>query len=243
MTRPAGAAAVAGVLVGLLLVPVAVLRPAAAAQLVVTAVPIQTWTSTDLPALPDGPADLSACGDLADYDQIVSGTGGDDVLEAGNGRQILVGLAGDDLLRGGNHDDCLLGGDGDDRLEGGNGRDLLFGQQGADALDGGTGKDLLDAGGDNGDTCTTNGAPDVVVGCETPQTSDLVDSGTPTPASEDPEGSSDDASDPSEPAQEVPEVPDAESSAAPAEEPTEEPAEHPSTVPSDLASPGTTLRS
>ena len=180
MTRPGRAAAVAVVLVGLLMAPVAVLRPAAAARLVVAAAPLQTWDLTDLPApptTPDDTVDLSACGDLAAYDEIVRGTAGDDVLDAGNGRQILVGLAGDDLLRGGNHDDCLLGGAGADRLEGGNGRDLLFGQQGADALDGGTGQDLLDAGGDSGDRCASEGAPDVLVGCGRP--SDLA---SPAPA-------------------------------------------------------------
>ena len=35
----------------------------------------------------------------------------------------------------------------------------------ADVLDGGTGKDRLDAGGDLGDTCTSDGAPDELVGC------------------------------------------------------------------------------
>ena len=92
---------------------------------VVTAAPIQTWKVTDLPEPPEPPVDLSDCGDLDAYDEIVYGTAGDDELKAGNGRQILVGLAGDDTLSGGNHDDCLVGGTGDDRLFGGNGRDLL----------------------------------------------------------------------------------------------------------------------
>ncbi|QIG45704.1 calcium-binding protein [Nocardioides anomalus] len=106
------------------------------------------------------------CGDLDNYDGLIVGTAGDDVLEGGNGRQVLVGLGGDDVLSGGNHNDCVVGGPGDDVLAGGNGLDLLFGQDGSDHLDGGTGKDLLDAGGDPGDTCLSEGAPDVLVGCD-----------------------------------------------------------------------------
>ena len=158
------------VLTVLLLVPALVHRPASAAQLHVTAAPIQTWRITDgLPDLPDLGVDLSACGDLDDYDEIVTGTDGDDALGAGNGEQILVGLGGDDTISGGNHDDCLLGGAGDDLLEGGNGKDVLVGGRGADELDGGHGPDLLDAGGDPGDVCTSEGAPDELIGCEAPE--------------------------------------------------------------------------
>ena len=93
-------------------------------------------------ATPD--IDLTDCGDLGDYDEVVYGTRGDDELVAEAGRQILVGLGGDDVLRGGDGDDCLLGGNGDDELEGG---------AGVDYLDGGNGHDVLDAGLDPGDVC------------------------------------------------------------------------------------------
>ena len=66
----------------------ACLHPASAAQLRVTAAPIQTWKVTDLPGLPDASVVLTVCGDLDDYDEIVYGTAGDDELIAGNGRQI-----------------------------------------------------------------------------------------------------------------------------------------------------------
>ncbi len=181
---------VASVLVTLaastLLLPALVGQPAAAARLVVTAAPIQFWDIVDglpgLPEVPETPAiDLTQCGDPSQYDEIVYGTPGNDVLEAGNGRQILVGQGGDDVLAGGNHDDCLLGGPGDDVLTGGNGKDILVGGLGADHLDGGHAKDFLDAGGDAGDTCFTTGAPDELIGCgadsslvsDEPVTSDL----------------------------------------------------------------------
>ena len=162
---------IAALVVAVLVAPVAALHGAAAARLPVTAAPLQTWKVSDLPA-PPGPdeppvpsVDLGMCGDVDAYDEVVYGTEGDDEIDGGNGRQILVGLGGDDVLRGENHNDCLVGGDGDDLLVGGNGRDLLFGQYGADVLEGGTGKDLMDAGGDAGDSCVSDGAPDVLIGC------------------------------------------------------------------------------
>jgi len=102
-------------------------------------------------ATPD--VDLTACGDLADYDEVVYGTKADDELVAEPGRQILVGLGGDDVLRGGKHDDCLLGGNGDDELEGGAGGDYLAG---------GRGYDVLDAGFDPGDVCADVGSDELM---------------------------------------------------------------------------------
>ena len=176
------ASVLAAVAASTLLLPALVGQPASAARLVVTAAPIQFWDIVDgLPELPQTPplADLMACGDPSDYDEIIYGTPGNDVLEAGNGRQILVGQEGDDVLAGGNHDDCLLGGPGNDVLDGGNGRDILIGGLGADHLDGGNGKDRLDAGGDQGDTCVTNGAPDELVGCGADEAG-VADAATPS---------------------------------------------------------------
>jgi RTX calcium-binding nonapeptide repeat (4 copies) len=219
-----GAAALGGALVGLLAVSGVALNPAAAAQLRVTAAPIQTWRVTDLPEPPDPSVDLNLCGDVSAYDEIVYGTDGDDQLEAGNGRQILVGLAGDDTLSGGNHDDCLIGGEGDDRLYGDNGRDLLFGQVGADALDGGTGKDLLDAGGDVGDTCSSNGAPDVRVGCDPLGRPDEIGTALTQTAGENPDGP---AGAVSEPEQDQSDEPSDGTGDEPTVEPTDEGSDEP----------------
>lgn len=137
-------------------------QTAAAARLEVDGGVLQSWTLVSgLPPLPSG---LGMCGDVADYDDVVYGTAGDDELVAGNGRQILVGLGGNDVLRGGNHDDCLVGGEGNDHLSGENGHDILVGGSGADVLDGGNGSDRLDAGGEDGDVCSSWGAPDVIFG-------------------------------------------------------------------------------
>ena len=79
------------------------------------------------------PADLEACGDLSQYDDVVYGTAGDDNLVAGAGPQVLVGLGGDDVLTGGDGDDCLVGGAGDDDLIGVAAEDELDGGPGIDA--------------------------------------------------------------------------------------------------------------
>jgi hypothetical protein len=107
-------------------------------------------------AIPPGTTpdiDLTACGDLVDYDEIVYGTKEDDELRAGTGRKILIGLGGDDVLRGGDGDDCLLGGKGVDQLDGGAGDDYL---------DGGNGHDVLDAGLDSGDVCADSDTDEVL---------------------------------------------------------------------------------
>ena len=130
----------------------------AAAQLPVTAAPIQFWdlkAQVDLPELPT--VDLSACGAIEDYDEVVYGTAGPDTLVHGNGRQILVGLGGNDRLEAGNHDDCLIGGAGDDTLLGGNGKDILVGEAGSDLLDGGNGPDVVR--GDSSDTSSRRARP------------------------------------------------------------------------------------
>jgi hypothetical protein len=101
--------------------------------------------------IPD--VDLTDCGDLSEYDEVLYGTAEDDELTATGGRQILVGLGGDDVLRGGKHDDCLLGGNGDDELEGGAGDDYL---------DGGHGHDVLEAGFDPGDVCADVGSDELM---------------------------------------------------------------------------------
>lgn len=90
---------------------------------------------TPAPA-PGTPAvDLSDCGDLEDYDEVVWGTPGDDHLVAGEGRQVLVGLGGDDTLSGGDGEDCLIGGAGDDEISG---------DPASDVIDGGAGDDQVD---------------------------------------------------------------------------------------------------
>ncbi len=113
--------------------------------------------------LPDELLPPAECGDPEDYDEIVHGTEGDDILYGGNGRQIILGLGGNDTLHGENGMDCLVGGDGEDILDGGNAKDILLGGEGADILDGGNGKDIL-LGGDGDDTLYGDNGKDLMYG-------------------------------------------------------------------------------
>jgi len=82
------------------------------------------------------------------------GTEGNDVLSG----LWLYGLAGDDILTGSGADNVFDGGDGADRLIGLAGNDRLIGGAGADTLDGGDGNDFLDGGA--GDDSLTGGPGD-----------------------------------------------------------------------------------
>jgi Ca2+-binding RTX toxin-like protein len=84
-------------------------------------------------------------------DDILFASGGDDVIRGGRGDDILLGGHGDDVLRGGRGNGRLNGGDGADNLRGGRGDDILDGSDGQDTLIGGTGNDIfvLGAAGDN----------------------------------------------------------------------------------------------
>ncbi|MFN4264433.1 MAG: putative Ig domain-containing protein [Aquabacterium sp.] len=65
-------------------------------------------------------------------DDVIYGTSGVDVLNAGDGNDIILGSAGDDVLDGGEGDDLIFGGSGDDTLTGGPGADELYGEWGGD---------------------------------------------------------------------------------------------------------------
>ena len=88
-------------------------------------------------------------------DDRIEGLGGDDVLCGDNGEDLILGGDGNDVIVGGNEDDTLVGGDGDDDLRGGNGNDVLIAGDGDDSLAGDNGKDELY--GDDGDD-TLHGA-------------------------------------------------------------------------------------
>ena len=91
--------------------------------------------------------DGSARGGNADGDTIgsdienVIGSMYDDVLTGTRGENSLWGLGGNDDIDGGRRKDMLFGGDGDDDLDGGDGDDTLEGGDGADTLTGGDGTD------------------------------------------------------------------------------------------------------
>ena len=68
---------------------------------------------------------------------VISGTGGADVIVTGDGDDVIDGLGGNDTI---------CGGSGDDEINGRDGNDALFGNRGADVLRGGAGNDMLDGG-------------------------------------------------------------------------------------------------
>jgi RTX calcium-binding nonapeptide repeat (4 copies) len=141
-----------------------------------TPTPEATPTPTPIPT-PTPTPDLTPPDECAalEFDQVLVGTEGDDIIGAGNGGALVFGLGGNDTLTGGNGKDCLVGQAGDDTIVGGNGRDVLLGGDGNDILrgdgendiiEGGNGRDVLD-GGDGEDNCLGS-AKDRYVDCEDP---------------------------------------------------------------------------
>ena len=86
---------------------------------------------------------------------VIYGTPGNDVIDAGNGKDFVCGLGGNDTIIGGNGKDQLLGGLGNDTISGGEGNDEILGgdfsegggpfgpTDGNDTLDGGAGNDFI----------------------------------------------------------------------------------------------------
>ena len=63
---------------------------------------------------------------------MLSGLGGNDVLNGGGGNDKLDGGTGDDNLAGSSGNDTVIGGDGNDRVDGGTGADVMQGGAGND---------------------------------------------------------------------------------------------------------------
>ncbi len=100
---------------------------------------------------------------------VVSGTIGNNTLNAQPTGSILMGLDGNDTLNGNVGGDKLYGGIGADRLCGQGGNDVLDGGEGNDRLEGGAGADQM-LGGLGNDTYVVDDAGDLVT--------ELADEGT-----------------------------------------------------------------
>ena len=81
-----------------------------------------------------------------DGKDVLTGNGGNDLIHGDKGNDNLYGREGEDTLDGGSNNDKLMGGDGNDVLRGSSGNDKLWGDAGDDTLDGGSGKNQLTGG-------------------------------------------------------------------------------------------------
>ncbi|HVF37598.1 MAG TPA: FG-GAP-like repeat-containing protein [Sphingomicrobium sp.] len=89
-------------------------------------------------------------------DDVIYGTNGSDLIDAGDGNDTIFGLAGNDYLFGWHGNDVIDGGDGDD---------WIFGEGGTDILTGGAGNDIFGEYDQwlNGDTITDFSIGDVIL--------------------------------------------------------------------------------
>lgn len=100
------------------------------------------------------------------FDHVISGTAGNDVLIGKNGNNLIQGFGGDDIIIGGKGSDCLIGGDGNDIIIGGRGNDNMQGDNGDDILIGGQGNNAID-GGPGFDICVGGKGQNIITNCET----------------------------------------------------------------------------
>jgi Ca2+-binding RTX toxin-like protein len=140
------------------------------------------------PAPPDGIVSGTGGDDLINYayvdadgDAMNGGdarlpgfTGDDDYVQAGAGNDTVDGGAGNDSIEGGTGHDGLYGEAGNDTLRGEAGDDTLVGWTGNDTLDGGEGSDYMDGGADR-DVIVNVTAGDEIYGGETGDDYDTLD--------------------------------------------------------------------
>ncbi|MGI2034674.1 DUF5801 repeats-in-toxin domain-containing protein [Rhizobium panacihumi] len=86
-----------------------------------------------------------------------------DHIVGGDGDDWISGLGGDDRLEGGNGADTIWGGDGNDRINGGSGDDILYGDAGEDRIYGSDGNDEIHGGADD-DELHGEGGSDTIYG-------------------------------------------------------------------------------
>ena len=142
-----------------------------------TGAAIITYTVADPAGATDTAQVVIQVGDAPGRDGIVTGTGGDDLIDlnyvdptdgdrvdagdaiipgdAPNDDRIVAG-SGNDTILAGLGQDTIDAGDGDDQVQGGPGADVIYGGSGNDTLTGGDGGELV-FGGDGNDLIDTRG--------------------------------------------------------------------------------------
>ena len=94
---------------------------------------------------------------------VIFGTPGDDLINAGQGDDWICGEGGNDTINAGDGKDFAFGGPGNDALTGGDGNDRLRGQEGVDTIVGNDGNDFL-YGGIDDDIINGNDGNDTIGG-------------------------------------------------------------------------------
>ena len=77
---------------------------------------------------------------------MISGLGGNDIIDGGAGNDRLFAGTGSDVLNGGTGNDTLSGQSGFNRLNGDAGNDLILGGTDQDFINGGAGNDIMSGG-------------------------------------------------------------------------------------------------
>ncbi|MFK7752095.1 MAG: calcium-binding protein [Sedimentitalea sp.] len=85
--------------------------------------------------------------DGSDFNDTLSGLGGNDIIKGRDGDDTLFGGSGQDTIRGNAGNDNLRGNDGADDIQGGSGEDTIFAGGGADDIKGDSGDDTINGGG------------------------------------------------------------------------------------------------
>ncbi|MCU0569143.1 MAG: hypothetical protein MUF49_21535 [Oculatellaceae cyanobacterium Prado106] len=101
--------------------------------------------------------------EAGDGNDTCRGKGGSDLIDAGKGNDFVDGGAAGDSIEGGAGSDDLRGGSGDDTISGGAGNDKINGGKGDDTLDGDSGRDTI-SGGEGDDTLDGGSGADKVSG-------------------------------------------------------------------------------
>ena len=86
-----------------------------------------------------------------DGDDVILGTDGPDVINAGAGDDVICGEGGADTIVAGAGNDTVFGGDGADTIQASRGDDVVYGNGGDDVVRGGKGTDILNGGSGNDD--------------------------------------------------------------------------------------------
>lgn len=100
-----------------------------------------------------------------EFNGVLRGTAGNDVIVGTNKADIIGGKAGDDTICGNGGKDVIYGDDGKDWISAGNGRNIVLGNKGDDTITVGNGNNIID-GGQGRNKCTVGRGHNMVFNCQ-----------------------------------------------------------------------------